>query len=680
MPFPTYFEITDNIIRAYAENQLAAAAVQSQYNAQLENQRLTNNMPNNIIPPELLSALNSNVFALQHLLPDEVFTSSLDAINEDVTPDQIESEAALPNQYSWVINYSPENNHYTVTRPAARMPYNDSFTDHEFSDYINLVDAQEAVLGWAKSMRDQSGLPYSVWPRKNSNYYLYLSRRMSIGVQYEYTEDTTKVTNIYPKMHALIQMAMQEGNLVNRSCKLYGVASTMRSNYKYGMGINMELKDVSDMIANYLKSKFKVSYVMAFVSRDIYPDKKLVPENEVVKVYRTSNKNDVFDLCMKQIVSDLCDTCFCCAELFIKGNLQTINRASRGIVGKICTTCLEERGWYRCTNGCSSHHHDDDGCPVYLKSPHQTIWPYSKDVLALIHKMQHLNTDKKVNGEYLRYGVELEVMPRDIVSREVAAHNCGKALTNMAILKRDASLIRNGTEGFEIVTIPATIEYHRKHLWANFFSLKLGDNLTAAKSVSSWNSGCCGIHVHITRACLTEMQLSKLLVFYHEPSNSDFLSRIAGRHVGKDAQYCFARKKKLGLNTKYNSEDHHGAIAVSRKNRSKTVEVRIFRGNATYHGIMRCLEFVDATVKWCGQGGAEDALDYRKFIAWFKQPHIKAQYPELRKYLVQLSLNGSIKYLTPRPKSAKFTALLKAGVIDVKKYSDDVVPDDLQTA
>ena len=126
--------------------------------------------------------------------------------------------------------------------------------------------------------------------------------------------------------------------------------------------------------------------------------------------------------------------------------------------------------------------------------------------------MYSVPSDKKVNGEYLRYGVELEVLPKTSVASKVAKYNCGKSLHNFALLKSDSSL---GSAGFEIVTVPATLEFHRKVLWNDFFKTPFSDGLTAAKSVQSWDTGVCGIHVHLTRAALTEMQLSKLLVFYH---------------------------------------------------------------------------------------------------------------------------------------------------------------------
>jgi hypothetical protein len=258
--------------------------------------------------------------------------------------------------------------------------------------------------------------------------------------------------------------------------------------------------------------------------------------------------------------------------------------------------------------------------------------------------MYSLPTDKKINGEFLRYGVELEVLPKTNVASKVAKYNCGRSLHNYALLKSDSSL---GREGFEIVTVPATLEFHRTKLWHDFFNAAYLDGLTAAKSVQSWHTNVCGIHVHVTRAALTEMQLSKLLVFYHEPYNSTFLSRIAGRKVGPDAQYCKAAKKKLRAGIARECGGHHDAITISSRNHGKTAEVRIFRGNSTYHGVMRAIEFVDATVKWCGQNSSAAVLDYKNFLDWFNVPSIKKQYPELRKHLIDL------KYLKARLKDGE---------------------------
>lgn len=362
--------------------------------------------------------------------------------------------------------------------------------------------------------------------------------------------------------------------------------------------------------------------------------------------------------------------CDACSEWFSRSARRNTDTGCA-----LCEDCARERRLMRCDN-CGNYHSATTTCRCGgARRDFGKILNYSANVLDICGSMLITEADKPTIGkEYLMYGVELEVLPRRGISQHAAAAVCGTALQNFAILKHDSSL-RDG--GFEIVTIPATLLAHRSELWNDFFAKKLPTK-TAGELVRSWHTKCCGIHVHLTRDALTPMQLAKLLVFYHEPANEGFLSRIAGRKVGKDARYCHMQKKRMGKNTVRNSLDHHGAIAVSERNNGKTAEVRIFRGNATKHGVLRCIEFVDATVKWCANNASTDVLDYKKFLAWFKQPEIKSQYPELRKHLI------SLRYLKARVATDKSVQIKdKTGVtktVAVKDLICDTVPDNLLVA
>lgn len=404
------------------------------------------------------------------------------------------------------------------------------------------------------------------------------------------------------------------------------------------------------LVKAYLMNKTKYKFY------DVNYFSLVVPEKFTVKVY-FSHGSDAYDVLPVTNLLGSVSLCSVCNKYYYNQKIGNIN-------GKLyCRHCVETAGYYYCNN-CKKFHRVSEGCPLYFKEDLGYIRSYSTDVLSLIHRFGKTNEDIKTNGEYLYYGVELEVLPRPTVDRRFSARACGKALFNHAILKSDASLKENNiVTGYEIVTIPATLRYHRKFLWNDFFNKKYGDHV-AAKYVRSWDTKVCGIHVHLTKACLTQMQLSKLLVFYHESNNSNFLSRIAGRKVGPDAYYCRAVSKKLDLYTVSSCQAHHEAVTVSDRNNGKTAEVRIFRGNATYHGIIRCIEFVDATVKWCGICSVQDVLDYKKFLYWFNTPEIKSQYPELRKHLVQLH------FLSPR---------FKSGIIPAKAQPD-VTPLELRTA
>ena len=340
----------------------------------------------------------------------------------------------------------------------------------------------------------------------------------------------------------------------------------------------------------------------------------------------------------KSFISEECHQCVECKNHFLSTDIKPVNVGSVGYI--YCKDCYTRVGFYSC-GLCHTTHRSNDVCPSYEQVDLSTIFNYSQDVLGIIHRMHHLPSDKKQNGEYLRYGVELEVLikPEAGLGRNSVAKLVGNSLKYQAILKADSSI---GSDGFEIVSVPATLEYHKTKMWNAFFGTDERGKSTLregakapAHYTQSWNTNVCGIHVHITREAMTKMQLSKLCVFYHEPGNNGFLSRIAGRSVNDEARYCRAMKKRLGSRTAKECGDHHDAITISSRNRGKTAEVRIFRGNSSRHGLMRCLEFVDATVQWCANNGAKE-LTYVNFLLWFNQSSVRSRYPDLWRHLIQL--------------------------------------------
>lgn len=541
------------------------------------------------------------------------------------------------NEYSIVVSYNEEDNYYYTSTPNAYHAINTW-------RYDRLEKAYEAARNVkADCICQDYGKPWNIWPRKNSSAHRMLTERIdgnAISVKASFME-------ILNELNGSLSSASSEAEQqLNRIYKALCRRQSSNGGSPYG-------EVVINNLNRYIKSYTGVEYV--FACYDDSANTRLVHPENSRRFYTGNFKEEGYRLYTKAYVKRIGKDCVKCSEAFKTSKLNLyINKY-------YCANCMDEMGLYRCSL-CPSWHNEDEGCPSYHATPREHIYGYSTDVRKVIHKMYKVDADKKINGEYLRYGIELEVLPKNSVASKIAKYNCGSALYNYALLKSDSSL---GREGFEIVTVPATLEFHRKTLWHDFFNKKAMEGLTAAQSVQSWNTSVCGIHVHVTRAALTEMQLSKLLVFYHEPYNSTFLSRIAGRKVGPDAEYCKAAKKKLRASVAKECGNHHGAITISHRNNGKTAEVRIFRGNSTYHGVMRSVEFVDATVKWCGQNSTDAVLDYKNFLDWFNQPTIKKQYPELRKHLIDL------KYLKAR---------LKEGAIPHPKMPLETVTPELKQA
>ncbi len=199
------------------------------------------------------------------------------------------------------------------------------------------------------------------------------------------------------------------------------------------------------------------------------------------------------------------------------------------------------------------------------------------------------------------FGIELEVeakrvrapLPsqyheRDSVSRDHAYSwlrdvDGFKLADKYVVCKSDGSL---NSRGFEIVTRPDGLAQHKRR-WEGFFAATPGGCMT------SWSGGRCGMHVHVNRGALSELQLGKMLVFINEPTNQRLVSAVAGRYR---SQWCRYSPKTL---TSPKDGCDGRRVAVNCEN-ANTVELRIFRGTIVRRAFMKNLEFVAAVVAFCG--------------------------------------------------------------------------------
>jgi hypothetical protein len=137
---------------------------------------------------------------------------------------------------------------------------------------------------------------------------------------------------------------------------------------------------------------------------------------------------------------------------------------------------------------------------------------------------------------------------------------------DFAITKHDGSLIN----GFEIVTAPAPLEEHYKR-FEKFRSKTKG--LTC-------ESGRAGMHVHVSRAPLTQLQIGKLLVFINDPNNRPHIKKIASRDSNG---FCKSSVKKI-RDVRHDAGDRYQSINL--QNRA-TIEYRIFKATTNVDSILK---------------------------------------------------------------------------------------------
>lgn len=216
-------------------------------------------------------------------------------------------------------------------------------------------------------------------------------------------------------------------------------------------------------------------------------------------------------------------------------------------------------------------------------------------------------------------GVELEV--ESIEGRFAAIQRVLNASRDYVIIKSDGSL--DAKRGMEIVSVPATLAAHKKRVWKMFFEDKPYQYLVG------WTGHQCGMHIHIGRDCMTDMELGKLMVFVNHSKNSAFIDSIAGREA---YHYC-TRDPRTTIKYGYqDTTDHYDAVSISEHTEGMTAELRIFRSNVNQIGFYKNLEFTDALVRFVKQASILE-LDEKNFIKFVMSGTVRHQYQHLIEYL-----------------------------------------------
>lgn len=192
-----------------------------------------------------------------------------------------------------------------------------------------------------------------------------------------------------------------------------------------------------------------------------------------------------------------------------------------------------------------------------------------------------------------------------------------------SIAKRDGSL--PDKTGLEFVTVPMTLDEHRKVLAAAFPGGRLGDG-----AVSAWSKTQCGMHVHLARSSLSPLTLGKMLCFMHIPGNVSFHIDIACRQTHYASFPSHRSLVSTGLPYKADQSDKYSALNVKRS----TVEFRIFRPSARTSNILKNLCYVLAVRDFCRQASAiRSKLSAVEFLTWLGRTDARFEYIELDQWL-----------------------------------------------
>lgn len=271
-------------------------------------------------------------------------------------------------------------------------------------------------------------------------------------------------------------------------------------------------------------------------------------------------------------------------------------------------------------------------------------------------------------------GIELEyIIKRSASQRTDRVKLCSKTMKDIAdsgfgnhcLLKFDRSIGEgetNNPTGFEVVTIPATLDYHKKMFDDNFFQHDPNQKKWKCRHPVMATSTC-GLHVHISKdsflpsdknerdrsrkyATTFKLRLGKFIAFMSSPDNLQFISDLAGRPPN---MYCvpnpIKEKNRFGVHNGIGSArnitptkgtphiNHDSRRVIVNTENSETIEVRIFDSTTERNQLFRRLEFCHALVEFVKVASPKQLTIYH-FVKWLcEEKGSKKRYEALLHWL-----------------------------------------------
>lgn len=282
---------------------------------------------------------------------------------------------------------------------------------------------------------------------------------------------------------------------------------------------------------------------------------------------------------------------------------------------RVCEGCAEYIGY------CDSHHapYLGEDCPACSREQEsiRIVHGYSTNVKEALSRPHLIDTGERAGDDHLM-GVEVECCSKPGVLNSNYHTKIGEAIRGVAIMKSDSSI--RGQNPVEIVTLPATLAYHRK--WF------LGENWARVQTIAgAWNNDSCGLHVHIGRKRLTNAHFDRILWFVHSLENYSFMIHMAGRAYN---HYWFLGPDRAAVSPHVYERGFGRYVAVNFA-KNETIEFRLFRGNTSGRGILKNVEFVHALAEYSSPANETWGQGFRQFAAWVQGRG--EQYPTLLAWL-----------------------------------------------
>ena len=292
-------------------------------------------------------------------------------------------------------------------------------------------------------------------------------------------------------------------------------------------------------------------------------------------------------------------------------------------------------GRYMCQDCFEYYYYICDDCGGFV---HHTCvhWnddtPYCDECYqdnSYIHEYNY-KPDPIFHGKGNRFlGVELEVDSGGY-NQNVAREVINILGSDYVYCKYDGSL----DDGFEIVSHPATLEYHSQVDWGGVLDY-LRD-----EGYESHDAGTCGLHIHMNRDGFGETEeeqelgIAKVLFFFerHWDKVVKFSRRTPSQLSEWAARYLdgVPDHPENVLDYAKNDMSRYRAVNLCP---SHTIEIRVFRGSLIYETFMATLQFCDLLYDI-----SELSLEEVMNITWNEFKEMGSKYKELTSYLERRGL------------------------------------------
>ena len=160
------------------------------------------------------------------------------------------------------------------------------------------------------------------------------------------------------------------------------------------------------------------------------------------------------------------------------------------------------------------------------------------------------------------------------------------------------------------------------------------------------------MHVHMSRAALSHLQIGRLAQFFTDDPNVPFIEKVAGRGSGT---YNQIKKKKITdvKRGRYGSGRDATGLAYGHDNdrrqcvnltKEGIVEIRIFQSNVSKVGFLKNIEFCDAVANFC-RTASNTQLNRENFLKWMGEH--RGVYPNFVQWAVREGLMTTRHHAAP---------------------------------